>query len=109
MTDLLLQIDPTIDIWSKVADQVFSLVLMCVAIYWFSRQYNKQSQKIIDLRDKIEQNQKEYQQRIENLQREMLNIQIEEKNKLINVLQENTQAFKEIPILVDKIINIIKP
>jgi len=79
------------DLWSKIAEQGFNLLLLAIAVYWMN---NKN--KILEGKIELQQ------AKIEDLHKEMLEYERKDNQELMNVLRENTLAFKTISEVIEK-------
>lgn len=92
MNILFLTSEP-FDLWSKIAEQGFNLLLLAIAVYWMNNK-NKVLEGKIELQ----------QTKIEELHKEMLEYERKDNQELMNVLRDNTQAFKTISAVIEKMI-----
>jgi septal ring factor EnvC (AmiA/AmiB activator) len=81
------------DLWQKIAEQGFNLLLLAIAVYWM---HNKN--KVLE--KKIESQQ----ERIEELHREMLEYERTDNRELTKVLKDVTASVNKFSAALDQIV-----
>lgn len=89
---LLLQIEP-FEYWGVFIEKGFNVFLLAIAIWYFRKENIAQKDQINGLHVKFE-----------NLQKEVIKYEREDKDRLLKIIQESTKAFEDLSQILQKII-----